>query len=54
MPQLAEVSRALSVADRFQGFTRGVVSARDIIFFASFIGFWLFVNNLVLDHRKAD
>ncbi len=54
VPQLAEVSRALSVADRFQGFTRGVVSARDIIFFASFIGFWLFVNNLVLDHRKAD
>ncbi len=54
IPQLAEVSRALSVADRFQGFTRGVVSARDIIFFASFIGFWLFVNNLVLDHRKAD
>ena len=54
IPQLAELSRALSVADRFQGFTRGVVSARDIVFFASFIGFWLFVNNLVLDHRKAD
>jgi ABC-2 type transport system permease protein len=54
LPQLAEISRALSVADRFQGFTRGVVSARDIVFFASFIGFWLFVNNLVLDHRKAD
>ncbi len=54
IPQLADVARALSVADRFSGFTRGVVSARDVIFFLSFIGFWLFVNNLVLDHRKAD
>jgi ABC-2 type transport system permease protein len=24
------------------------------VFFASFIGFWLFVNAVVLDHRKAD
>jgi ABC-2 type transport system permease protein len=54
IPQLAEIARAVSVADRFTGFTRGVVSARDVMFFASFIGFWLFVNNVVLDHRKAD
>jgi ABC-2 type transport system permease protein len=27
---------------------------RDVVFFASFIGFWLFVNAVVLDHRKAD
>jgi ABC-2 type transport system permease protein len=54
IPQLAEVARALSVADRFGGFTRGVISARDILFFASFIGFFLFVNAVVLDHRKAD
>ncbi|RYI99283.1 MAG: ABC transporter permease, partial [Acetobacteraceae bacterium] len=36
------------------GFTRGVIAARDILFFASFIGFFLFVNAVVLDHRKAD
>ncbi|MFC7693624.1 hypothetical protein ACFQY5_32885 [Paeniroseomonas aquatica] len=54
IPQLAELARALSVADRFGGFTRGVISARDILFFASFIGFFLFVNAVVLDHRKAD
>jgi ABC-2 type transport system permease protein len=53
-PVLAEVSRALSVADRFTGFTRGVIGARDLVFFASFIGFFLFVNAVVLDHRKAD
>ena len=45
---------ALSVSDRFSGFTRGVIAARDIVFFATFIGFFLFVNAVVLDHRKAD
>ncbi|MCB4821633.1 ABC transporter permease [Roseicella aerolata] len=54
LPVLAEVSRALSVVDRFTGFTRGVIGARDLVFFASFIGFFLFVNAVVLDHRKAD
>ena len=54
LPVLAEIARALSISDRFTGFTRGVVAARDIVFFASFIGFFLFVNAVVLDHRKAD
>ena len=54
LPVLAEVSRALSVADRFSGFTRGVIVARDLVFFAAFIGFFLFLNAVVLDHRKAD
>ena len=54
LPVLAEVARALSISDRFTGFTRGVVAARDLVFFASFIGFFLFVNAVVLDHRKAD
>jgi ABC-2 type transport system permease protein len=54
LPVLAEIARAVSISDRFTGFTRGVVAARDIVFFASFIGFFLFVNAVVLDHRKAD
>jgi ABC-2 type transport system permease protein len=54
LPVLAEIARAMSISDRFTGFTRGVVAARDIVFFASFIGFFLFVNAVVLDHRKAD
>jgi ABC-2 type transport system permease protein len=53
-PALAEIVRRLSVAERFQGFTRGVVSLRDLIFFASFIGFWLFLNTVIVEHRKAD
>jgi ABC-2 type transport system permease protein len=54
IPVLAEVARALSLTERFNGLTRGVIALRDVVFFASFIGFWLFVNAVVLDHRKAD
>ncbi len=53
-PALAAIARHLSVIDRFQDFVRGVIGLRDIIFFASFIGFWLFLNAIILDHRKAD
>jgi ABC-2 type transport system permease protein len=54
LPVLAEVARAISVSDRFGGFTRGIIAARDLLYFASFIGFFLFLNAVVLDHRKAD
>ena len=54
LPILAELARAVSVAERFNGFTRGVIAAKDFVFFASFIGFWLFVNAAILEHKKAD
>jgi ABC-2 type transport system permease protein len=54
VPVLAEIARRISVAERFQSFTRGVIALRDVIFFISFIGFWLFVNTVIVEHRKAD
>lgn len=54
IPVLAEIARGLSVAERFQGFSRGVVAVRDLVFFASFVVFFLFLNTVILDHRKAD
>ena len=51
---LADVARRIAVIDRFQDFTRGIVSLRDLIFFATFIGFWLFLNTVIVDQRKAD
>jgi ABC-2 type transport system permease protein len=53
-PVLADIARHISVTERFESFTRGVIALRDLIFFASFIGFWLFVNTVIIDHRKAD
>jgi len=54
LPVLADIARGISITDRLQGFTRGVVSARDIVFFASFIAFFLFANTVAVDQRKAD
>jgi ABC-2 type transport system permease protein len=54
MPVLAEIARHVSVNERFQDFVRGIISLRDLIFFLSFIGFWLFLNTVILDNRKAD
>jgi ABC-2 type transport system permease protein len=53
-PALAEFARRISVGERFMNFTRGVIELRDLIYFASFIGFWLFVNTVIVEHRKAD
>jgi ABC-2 type transport system permease protein len=54
VPTLATVARRLAVIDRFQDFTRGVVSLRDLIFFASFIGFWLYLTTVLVERNKAD
>ncbi len=53
MPVLAAIARRLAVLDRFQDFTRGIISARDLVFFATFIGFWLFLNAVIVESRKA-
>jgi ABC-2 type transport system permease protein len=53
-PVLAEMARRMSVTERFMNFTRGVIALRDVIFFVSFIGFWLFLNTVIVEHRKAD
>ena len=42
------------IVDRYQDFTRGIVVAARLIFFATFIGFWLFLNTVIVDQRKAD
>jgi ABC-2 type transport system permease protein len=54
IPALAEVARRISIIDRFQNFVRGVISLRDLIFFGSFMGFWLFANTVIVEARKAD
>ena len=53
-PGVADVLRRVGVLERYQDFTRGVISLPDIVYFASFIGFWLFVTAIIVDLRKAD
>ncbi|NGM18492.1 ABC transporter permease subunit [Roseomonas stagni] len=54
IPLLADLARAISITDRLNGFTRGVIAARDFVFFASFMAFFLFANTIAIDQRKAD
>jgi ABC-2 type transport system permease protein len=53
-PALSDIARRIGVLDRFQDFTRGIVSLRDVIYFVSFIGFFLFLNTVILEQRRAD
>jgi ABC-2 type transport system permease protein len=53
-PALSDIARRVGVLERFQDFTRGIVSLRDVIYFASLIGFFLFLNTVILEQRRAD
>jgi ABC-2 type transport system permease protein len=53
-PAVADVTRRLAVIDRFNNFTRGIIALRDLIYFATFIAFFLFLNTVLVDQRKAD
>lgn len=54
IPALADFTRRIAVIDRFTDFTRGIIELRDVIYFATFIGFFLFLNTVLVDQRKAD
>jgi ABC-2 type transport system permease protein len=53
-PAVGEFTRRLAITDRFADFTRGLISLRDVIYFVTFIGFFLFLNTVLVDQRKAD
>lgn len=44
---------SFSFLNHFDGMQRGLIELRDVVFFASIIVFFLFLNALVLDSRKA-
>jgi ABC-2 type transport system permease protein len=49
---LAAMKR-VALIERFNGMVRGVISWRDIIFFLSFTGFWLFATVQIVELKKA-
>lgn len=52
-PGMAAAALRVGVIERYQAFVRGVIELRNIVYFASLIGFWLFVTVMVLDARRA-
>ena len=48
-----ETISSLSFFTNFQNISRGVIDARNLVYFASLIVFWLFVNTLVVGNRDG-
>ena len=50
---LADAITFFSFSSHFEGFHRGQIDSRDLIYFLSIIGFMLFTTVIVLENRKA-
>src|SRR5437867_1563645 len=50
---LVDLVTAFSVMTHFEGFQKGVLDSRDIIFFLSLIGFSLFTTSVILREHRA-
>ena len=55
IPQnIVDAISSLSFLTHYASITRGVIDLRDIIYFVTLIGFWLYANALVVDMKKAN
>jgi ABC-2 type transport system permease protein len=54
LPAVGAFARRLAIIDRFTNFTRGIIALRDLIYFGTFMAFFLFLNTVLVDQRKAD
>lgn len=50
-PAFVDTVAAFSVVTHFDGFQKGVIDSRDVVFFLSVIGFTLFATSVVLRNR---
>jgi len=51
---LVDAIRSFSFLSHFSSISRGVIDLRDMVFFASLIGVFLFMNAIVIELKKAD
>jgi ABC-2 type transport system permease protein len=52
-PAVVDTIAAFSVVTHFDGFQRGVIDARDFVFFLSIIGFALFATGVIIRGHRA-
>jgi ABC-2 type transport system permease protein len=52
-PAVVDTVAAFSVMTHFNGFQRGVIDSRDLLFFLSVIGFALFATSVILRNHRA-
>lgn len=51
---IVDAIASLSFLTHFGSIAKGVIDLRDLVYFALMIGFWLYANAVVIDHKKAD
>lgn len=55
VPQsIVDAISSLSFLTHYISISKGVIDLRDVIYFFTLIGFWLYANALVVDMKKAD
>jgi ABC-2 type transport system permease protein len=52
-PVVVQTIAAFSVMTHFEGFQRGVLDTRDVVFFVSVIGFALFATGVIIRNQRA-
>jgi ABC-2 type transport system permease protein len=52
-PQLVQIVASFSVMTHFDAFQRGILDLRDVVFFASLIGFALFTTGVIIRGLRA-
>ncbi len=52
-PVVVDIIASFSVMTHFEGFQRGVIDLRDLLFFASVIGFALFTTGVIIRSQRA-
>jgi len=52
-PWLVDTITSFSVITHFEGFQKGILDSRDVIFFLSVIGFSLFTTGVILRGHRA-
>ena len=55
IPQnIVDAISSLSFLTHFVSLAKGVIDLRDVIYFVSLIGFWLYANTIIVEIKKAD
>jgi ABC-2 type transport system permease protein len=52
-PVIVQIIAAFSVMTHFEGFQRGVLDTRDVVYFASVMGFALFTTGVIIRNQRA-
>ncbi len=55
IPQnIVDAISSLSFLTHYASLAKGVIDVRDVIYFVSLIGFWLYANTIIVEMKKAD